>query len=83
MIVGLLCGASVSASDEAELPLYFSGLREQGLFRVAEEYALARLADAENTPAQRAILASVPLPKLPQGYERDSANLEFWFRLQK
>ncbi len=33
--------------------------------------------------AQRAILASVPLPKLPQGYERDSANLEFWFRLQK
>ena len=33
--------------------------------------------------AQRAILASVPLPKLPQGYEHDSANLEFWFRLQK
>ena len=33
--------------------------------------------------AERAILATVPLPKLPQGYERDSANLEFWFRLQK
>jgi len=33
--------------------------------------------------AQRAILASIPLPKLPPGYERDSANLEFWFRLQK
>jgi periplasmic protein TonB len=33
--------------------------------------------------AQRAILASVPLPRLPQGYEHDSANLEFWFRLQK
>jgi protein TonB len=33
--------------------------------------------------AQRAILATVPLPRLPQGYEHDSANLEFWFRLQK
>jgi TonB family protein len=33
--------------------------------------------------AERAILSSVPLPKLPQGYERESANLEFWFRLQK
>ena len=33
--------------------------------------------------AQRAILASVPLPKLPAEYEHNSANLEFWFRLQK
>jgi protein TonB len=38
---------------------------------------------AVDQSAQRAILASIPLPKLPQGYEHDSANLEFWFRLQK
>jgi protein TonB len=38
---------------------------------------------AVDQSAQRAILASVPLPKLPQGYEHDSAILEFWFRLQK
>jgi periplasmic protein TonB len=33
--------------------------------------------------AQRAILASVPLPALPAGYEHNSANLEFRFRLQR
>jgi len=33
--------------------------------------------------AQRAILASVPLPPLPPQYEHNSAILEFWFRLQK
>jgi TonB family protein len=33
--------------------------------------------------AERAVLASAPLPKLPQGYEHDSANLEFWFQLRK
>ena len=38
---------------------------------------------AVDQSAQRAILASVPLPKLPQEYEHNSAVLEFWFRLQK
>jgi periplasmic protein TonB len=38
---------------------------------------------AVDQSAQRAILASVPLPKLPPAYEHDSAVLEFWFRLQK
>ena len=33
--------------------------------------------------ALRAIQASIPFPQLPPQYERDSANLEFWFRLQR
>ncbi len=57
MIVWLASGPWVLASDDAELPGYFAGLRTQGLFRVAEEYALARLAEPELTPAQNAILA--------------------------
>ncbi len=57
MTVWLASGLRVLASDDAELPGYFAGLRTQGLFRVAEEYALARLAEPELTPAQNAILA--------------------------
>ena len=33
--------------------------------------------------AQRAIMLSSPLPPLPPQYERDSAMIEFWFRLQQ
>lgn len=33
--------------------------------------------------AVRAIQTSAPFPPLPPQYERESANLEFWFRLQK
>lgn len=33
--------------------------------------------------AQRAILQSAPFPPLPPQFERNSANLEFWFRLQR
>jgi periplasmic protein TonB len=33
--------------------------------------------------AQRAILASSPFQPLPPQYERDSALIEFWFRLQQ
>jgi TonB family protein len=33
--------------------------------------------------AVRAIETSAPFPQLPREYERDSANLEFWFRLQR
>lgn len=38
---------------------------------------------AMDTSAQRAILDASPLPQLPPGYERDSADVEFWFRLQR
>ena len=57
MIFGLAGTPGALASDDADLSTYFAGLRSQGLFRVAEEYALARLAEPEVSPAQRAILA--------------------------
>ena len=37
---------------------------------------------AMDQSAQRAILLSNPFPALPAQYERDSATIEFWFRLQ-
>jgi protein TonB len=33
--------------------------------------------------AQRAIYEAAPFPALPQGYERSSANIEFWFQLKR
>jgi len=33
--------------------------------------------------AQRAIYEAAPFPKLPDGYERSSANIEFWFQLKR
>jgi protein TonB len=33
--------------------------------------------------AQRAIYEAAPFPPLPQGYERSSANIEFWFQLKR
>lgn len=33
--------------------------------------------------AQRAIYDAAPLPPLPTGFERDSANIEFWFELKR
>jgi protein TonB len=33
--------------------------------------------------AQRAIYDAAPFPQLPQGYERDSAQIEFWFQLKR
>lgn len=33
--------------------------------------------------AQRAISEAAPFPPLPQGYERDSAQIEFWFQLKR
>jgi protein TonB len=38
---------------------------------------------AMDQSAQRAILMSSPLPELPREFERDSANVEFWFSLQQ
>jgi TonB family protein len=38
---------------------------------------------AYDLSAQRAIETSAPFPALPREFERDSANLEFWFRLEK
>lgn len=37
---------------------------------------------AMDQSAQRAILMSNPFPPLPAQYERDSATIEFWFRLE-
>jgi protein TonB len=33
--------------------------------------------------AQRAIFEAAPFPPLPQGYDRDSAQIEFWFQLKR
>jgi protein TonB len=33
--------------------------------------------------AQRAVYEAAPFPPLPQGYERDSAQIEFWFQLKR
>lgn len=33
--------------------------------------------------AQRAIYDAAPFPPLPQGYSRDSAQIEFWFQLKR
>jgi periplasmic protein TonB len=33
--------------------------------------------------AQRAIYEASPLPPLPQGFERNTANIEFWFELKR
>jgi periplasmic protein TonB len=33
--------------------------------------------------AQRAVIEAAPFPPLPQGYERDSAEIEFWFQLKR
>jgi protein TonB len=33
--------------------------------------------------AQRAIYDAAPFPQLPQGYQRDSAQIEFWFQLKR
>ncbi len=38
---------------------------------------------AYDQSAQRAIEMSAPFPPLPREFERNSANLEFWFRLEK
>ncbi len=38
---------------------------------------------AMDQSAQRAILLSSPLPPLPPQYEKDTALIEFWFRLQQ
>jgi protein TonB len=38
---------------------------------------------AMDQSAQRAILMSNPLPELPREFERESANVEFWFSLQQ
>lgn len=33
--------------------------------------------------AQRAVFDAAPFPQLPPGYERDSAQIEFWFQLKR
>jgi periplasmic protein TonB len=32
---------------------------------------------------QRAVLEASPFPPIPQGYEKDSAKVEFWFELKR
>lgn len=33
--------------------------------------------------AQRAVLEAAPMPPLPTGFERNTANIEFWFELKR
>jgi protein TonB len=33
--------------------------------------------------AQRAVYDAAPFPPLPQGFERDTAQIEFWFQLKR
>jgi hypothetical protein len=79
----LTSGPWALAGDEAELSGYFEGLRAQGLFRVAEEYALDRLADPEIPATTRAILA-VELSKVFATHAAEARSegeaLELWTR---
>ena len=83
MLFWLASSTWALASDDAELPAYFAGLRTQGLFRVAEEYALARLADPDVAPSQRAILA-VELSKVFAAHAAEAGSDaeagELWLR---
>lgn len=74
------------SSDDAELPEYFDGLRAQGLFRVAEEYAVARLAETDVTAIQRAIL-SIELSKILASHAAEASSetqaKELWSRAEE
>ncbi len=87
-IVGLLClvnSPQSRASDDAELPGFFAGLRAQGLFSVAEEYALVRLSQPDLIPAQRAILA-VELSQVFASHAAEAMSepeaIELWARAE-
>ena len=86
IVFWLASGSWALAGDEAELSGYFAGLRAQGLFRVAEEYALARLADPEITASQRAILA-VELSKVFAAHAAEAGSeaeaRELWTRAEE
>lgn len=73
MVLGLIVSTAAAASDLAELPLHFERLRVQGLFRVAEEYALARLAEPDLKTAEQAILA-VELSKVFASHAAESTT---------
>ena len=38
---------------------------------------------ALDASAQRAVTEANPLPHLPDGFERNVANVEFWFQLKR
>lgn len=86
IVFWLASGSWALAGDEAELSGYFTGLRAQGLFRVAEEYAIARLADPEITASQRAILA-VELSKVFAAHAAEAGSeaeaRELWTRAEE
>ncbi|MFO1006809.1 MAG: hypothetical protein U0929_12685 [Planctomycetaceae bacterium] len=74
------------SSDDAELPEYFDGLRAQGLFRIAEEYAVARLAETDVTGVQRAIL-SIELSRVLASHAAEASSenqaKELWSRAEE
>ncbi|WP_437224710.1 tetratricopeptide repeat protein [Planctomicrobium sp. SH661] len=54
LFISLIClGSQSSAADPQLLERYFDSLRSRGLFVIAEEYATARLADEQLSPADR------------------------------
>lgn len=83
IMIGLASCPWAQAGDDAELPTYFAGLRSQGLFRIAEEYALARLAEPDLSPSQHAILA-VELSQVFAAHAAESSSVveaeELWLR---
>jgi protein TonB len=46
------------------------------IFQSSGNYAL-------DQSAQRAVYEANPMPPLPQGFEKNSANIEFWFELKR
>ena len=89
LLATILCltwTVAVWSNDDAELPEYFDGLRAQGLFQIAEEYAVARLAEADVTLVQRAIL-SIELSKVLASHAAESSSEveanELWTRAEE
>lgn len=85
-IICLTWTMSVRSGDNSELPEYFAGLRAQGLFQVAEEYAISRLAEPDVSAVQRAIL-SVELSKLLASHAAETLSeteaAELWSRAEE
>ncbi|MBC7927557.1 MAG: TonB family protein [Bryobacteraceae bacterium] len=59
-------------------------------FEIARDGSISKVRIAQSSgnftldqSAQRAIVQSNPLPPLPREFERDVANIEFWFGLQQ
>lgn len=86
VILSLSSSDWTGASDDADLSIFFAGLRAQGLFSVAEEYALSRLTEPGLNPVQHAILA-VELSKVFASHAAEATSeaesTELWTRAEE